>query len=1263
MTQSPLEKSRPKILLVDDLSDNLVLLRKIIHPLDVDVISVESGEAAIEASRMHRFSVAILDVVMPGMDGYTLGRKFKENPETRDIPIIFLTASEKIEDDLLEGYEIGAVDYIQKPYVPAVLNHKVKALLKIDEKFRELERLRLDLEKREAEHLEKIERSQKALNQSRQTTLSMMEDALQQKVLAEKRAEQYGLLFRNMPSGFALHELIYDDEGVAVDYRFLRVNPAFEDLTGLKGEDLVGKTVKEVLPETEHYWIDLFAQVVETGNSMVYENFAKALEKYYVVRAYRTEENEFAVLVSDVTESRRTAEQLKLTQFAVDNINDAVYWANLEGQLTYVNQESCRELGYTEAELLQSHVWDVDPELTPESWPEILKYFQTQKDLVTEVVHQRKDGSQFPVEVRINYLEFSGETVICGFAHNISARNVANEKLISSQQLLRSIIDTIPIRVFWKGLDSEYLGCNIAFANDFGFDQVDEIIGKTDCDLPLPVSSIERYRAEDQEIINSEIPKFSVIEEVQLPDKPKLWTETNKIPLRDHTGDVMGVLGMIEDITESKQMQEAIERQIVALTRPLEGDHEISFDELFNLEDIQRIQDKFALATNVASIITHPNGLPITQPSNFTDFCKCVVRKTAKGCANCIISDVEIRRVHPSGPVIQPCLSGGLWDAGASITVGGKHIASWLIGQVRDESQTEESMMAYAREIGADENEYREAFRRVPVMSKAQFKHVAGALFTLANQLSTSAYQNVQQARFIADEKRRTQELRRLSTAIEQSPEVIVITNLDGVIEYTNPAFERCTGYACDEAIGLTPSVLKSGQHPKEFYEDLWRTITSGKVWSGRLVNKRKDGSLYTEDAIISPVITPEGTITNFVSVKRDITHELEREEQMQKAQKMEAVGQLAGGVAHDFNNILQSIMGFSDLLSFSLGESDTESHECVEGIQKAAQHAADLTRQLLAFSRKQHVRFSTVNLNDVILKILKLLNSVIGENIRVSTDLQPELQLINADDGQLERALLNMALNARDAMPQGGKLDLYTENITLTEQEASLLPYAQAGKYVSLTISDTGTGISHDVIDHIFEPFFSTKPTGKGSGLGLAASYGIIRKHEGWIDVTSQPGEGAAFKIYLPVQPNNRSRKEDVKRHARQPPPRGAGQKILIVEDSEPVRKLSETILREAGYTVKSTGSAEEAERIFAQADGNFDLLFSDVILPGKNGADLAVSLHEIKPELRILLCSGYSGNRIEQMGGKLKRHSFMEKPFNSSMLLNRVSEIFRNL
>jgi len=344
-----------------------------------------------------------------------------------------------------------------------------------------------------------------------------------------------------------------------------------------------------------------------------------------------------------------------------------------------------------------------------------------------------------------------------------------------------------------------------------------------------------------------------------------------------------------------------------------------------------------------------------------------VIRTTEKGCANCAKSDAFYGQTsHPNEPMVHRCLSAGLWDGCIRIVVGGRHIANWMIGQVRDETQTEEQAIQYAREIGADEQFFLEGFRKLPCMSGEKFKQIAKALFTLANQLSISAYQNIQQARFITERQKAQEDLLRLSIAINQTVEAVVITDVNGIIQYVNPAFETITGYQKHDVIGKNPSVLKSGRHDAAFYRGLWNTILSGQTWTGRFINKRKNGSLYTEDATVSPMLDSNGVVTNYVAVKRDVTVELNKEEEYRQAQKMETVGQLAGGVAHDFNNILQAILGFSELLLNTLNP-DTSEYRNVSEIKKATSRATDITRQLLTFSRKQPVDKKQININTVI--------------------------------------------------------------------------------------------------------------------------------------------------------------------------------------------------------------------------------------------------------------------------------------------------------
>jgi PAS domain S-box-containing protein len=569
---------------------------------------------------------------------------------------------------------------------------------------------------------------------------------------------------------------------------------------------------------------------------------------------------------------------------------------------------------------------------------------------------------------------------------------------------------------------------------------------------------------------------------------------------------------------------------------------------------------------------------------------------------------------------------------------------------VRDETQTDEAMRIYAREIGTNEQRFMDAFYNVPVMSLEHFKKIAQALFTLANQLSTSAFQNIQQARVIADRQKAEENLLRLSTAINQTVEAVVITDAQGIIQYVNPAFETITGYLKNDIIGQNPRVLKSGRHEAAFYRDLWNTISAGQTWTGRFINKRKNGSLYTEDATISPMRDSTGVITNYVAVKRDVTAELNKEEEYRQAQKMETVGQLAGGVAHDFNNILQAILGFSELLLSTLNP-ETSEYRNVSEIKKATSRATDITRQLLTFGRKQPVDKKQLDINSIIQDTDVLLQILLGDKIQRTFDLAQDIPPINADFGQMTQIIMNLAINARDAMPEGGRLTISTETIHLSPSDLAVIPGSEPGEFVCLSMTDTGCGMNQGVKDHLFEPFFTTKEPGKGTGLGLAGIYGIIKKHNGWITVYSEENHGTTFKVYLPtspiaepsaVQPDKQE--ENHREH------------ILLVEDDLALSNLVISILQDAGYQTSVTSSAEEALLLFNREQAKFDMLFSDIVLPGETGIELADRIRETHPALPVLLYSGYRDQRERWSSLDTKGYHFLQKPFTVTSLLAAV-------
>jgi PAS domain S-box-containing protein len=498
-------------------------------------------------------------------------------------------------------------------------------------------------------------------------------------------------------------------------------------------------------------------------------------------------------------------------------------------------------------------------------------------------------------------------------------------------------------------------------------------------------------------------------------------------------------------------------------------------------------------------------------------------------------------------------------------------------------------------------------------------------------------------------------ERERLLSAIEQAGEMIVITDSQGDIQYVNPAFNRTTGYNRQEALGQNPRLLKSGQQDQAFYRNLWQTISGGRFWQGRMVNKRKDGTLFTEEATISPVRDASGPIVSYVAVKHDITEQLKLEAQLQQAQKLESVGRLAGGVAHDFNNLLSVILGYGEIVLEKL-EGGHPLREPLQEIYEAANRAKDLTRQLLAFSRKQVLEVRVVDICHIVSGFDKLLRRMIGEDIELMLELGSASLPVKADISQIEQVLMNLAVNARDAMPDGGTLRIETSATELDQTYAAEKPGVTPGPYVMIAVSDTGTGMDSKILERLFEPFFTTKGVEKGTGLGLATSYGIIKQHEGNIWVYSEPGRGTVFKIYLPlaVETEKPATPAPVR-----PEPIAGTATILVVEDDLSVRKLTCSILAAKGYRVLTAQSAKNAVEMAQHHDSPVHLLITDVVMPGMNGPEVHRRIAEFHPQVKVLYMSGYTGDMITRQGILNEGIHFIPKPFTVNRLLEKVAHV----
>jgi len=632
------------------------------------------------------------------------------------------------------------------------------------------------------------------------------------------------------------------------------------------------------------------------------------------------------------------------------------------------------------------------------------------------------------------------------------------------------------------------------------------------------------------------------------------------------------------------------------------------------------------------------------------------------------------------------------------------------------------------------------------------------------------------------------QQLRVQTTALDAAANAIMITDHNGTIQSVNPAFTALTGYTAQEAVGKTPRILKSGQQDEASYRNLWQTISSGQVWSGEMTNRRKDGSLYTEEMTVTPLRNGNGVIARYIAIKQDISDRKQAEEVLRQSeeqframfdlasvgiaqadprtgqwvrvnrkmcditgysagellrmhvadithpedrlsdresfervvrgeapdyrmekryirkdgvlawvnvnmtvirdaagqptrtmaaiediserkrieahlfqsQKMETVGKLAGGIAHEFNSIMTAIIGQSELMLYDLPAGNPLRKNTAE-IHQAADRAATLTRQLLAYGRKQILQPEVLDLNTVLAGMENTLRHLAGRDVDVHIAPSSGPKLVKADPGQIEQVIVNIVMNAADAMPHGGKLTLETGETFLDQEYVSQFHDLKAGEYVMLAITDTGAGMSQAVKARIFEPFFTTKGVGQGTGLGLATCHGIIKQSGGHIIVYSEPGRGATFKIYLPKA---QSEKKSPAPPLQSPSlPRGT-ETILLVEDDPALREMAAELLGRLGYTVLTAGDGLEALNVTNQhATGHIDLLFTDVVMPHMSGKELADRVRALYPHTKILFTSAYTENAIVHQGMLNPGITLLQKPFTPSALAHKVREVLDHL
>ncbi|RME67401.1 MAG: PAS domain S-box protein, partial [Nitrospirae bacterium] len=491
---------------------------------------------------------------------------------------------------------------------------------------------------------------------------------------------------------------------------------------------------------------------------------------------------------------------------------------------------------------------------------------------------------------------------------------------------------------------------------------------------------------------------------------------------------------------------------------------------------------------------------------------------------------------------------------------------------------------------------------------------------------------------------REEKEIRRFKEIIDTSFDCIIITDQKGRITYVNRAFEVLTGYKKEEILGKTPSVLKSGLHTKDFYSNLWRTILAGRPWRGELINARKDGSLYTVSTVIFPVSNERGEIENFVAVQRDITEEKKLYEQLLRAQKMEAIGTLAGGIAHDFKNLMTVILGYTEVMKDYIKPEDTLWRQ-VEIIEKTAQRGASLASKILSVTKKESLEMKVVDVNRIVRETLEILERSIPKEIEIKVSLEEDLPSVKADPSQLQQVLLNLAINAKEAMPEGGTLYIGTSSVGKENGASNGL---RGEGFVRITVEDTGRGIAKELQSRIFDPFFTTKK-GSGTGLGLYIVHSIISAHNGYINLYSEPGKGTKFNIYIPVFKGTPEEEKEVDLESL----KGSGT-VLVVDDEVDILNLVEDLLKPLGYKTLKAKDGYEALEILRSKRDEIDLVLLDMVMPKLSGREVFQQIKNMAPEMPVVLCSGYTADGLAGVRDLIKEgaKAFVQKPFTRASL-----------
>jgi two-component system cell cycle sensor histidine kinase/response regulator CckA len=1051
------------------------------------------------------------------------------------------------------------------------------------------------------------------------------------------------LIFRNMINAFVVWESVFDEHDRFISFRFGYFNDAYARITKLKLDDVQGKDVFEVWPETEESWVEVYGDVAMTGLPKTFEMYHKPTNGLYRCNAYRPggTPDYVCVIFEDITEENRAAEVLKESgekyRALIETTDTGYVILDGDGNVLDANRIYVRLTGHQKLDEIRGRnvtEWTAQCDAERNA-REIIKCFKQGYIRDLKIDYTDKAGRATPIEINATVIETSTGQQIVTLCRNITERKRAEEALQLNTERTETLLQL-----------NQMTTAPLQEITDFALEKAVQLTNSTIGYLA--------FLNENESILTMHSWSRTAMAECAIAQKPihypvagtGLWGEAVRQRKPIITNDYAlpnpwkkGCPDGHVQILRHMNVPVLVESRIVLVAGV--GNKEEEYD----VTDVQQL---ILLMEGMWRLIERKRTEEALRESENK------YRLLADNSADVIFIfdlDMKVQYISPSVKKLR-----GFFPED-------------IIGQFFSQSVTDESS-EYIRKVIQEEWEIEKTGTADPKRTRVlELEMLCKDGSTVWTEVKASFLRNdgnnpigvMGIIRDITERKQTENQLRKseelFKKAFYTSPDSININRLtDGMYISINKGFSEITGYSDEDVLGKTSLDLNIWHDTNDRAKLVEGLREKGKVENLEARFRLKNGEI--KYGMMSATLIDLDGVPHILNITRDITQWKRSEEektrlelQLFQAQKMEAIGTLAAGIAHDFNNILTALVGYAALLRMKIKSATL--HTYVDHILSASHKATDLVQNLLAFSKQQAISLKPISLHNTIRGTEKLLKRLVTEDIAIRTLLATEDITIMADATQIDQILFNLVTNARDAMPQGGTLTIETKSVELDDEFHRIHGYGEPGRYALFSISDTGVGIDKTTREKIFDPFFTTKEVGKGTGLGLSTVYGIVKQHNGYITVNSEPNAGTTFHIYLPV-----ANKIDNEENLAPTPMKGGNETILVAEDNEAVRGLISKILIEYGYTTVEAIDGAAAIEEFKKTD-KIDLLILDSIMPKKNGREAYNEIHKIKPDIRVIFTSGYTKDVFLDKGIEDKKFNFLQKPISPDTLLKKVREV----